>query len=101
MSPLCKGDKESAIHLLARSPFPQIVWRLSPLVINMKIAQGNSILGWWDNLLERWKGMKEHMQGDMGGGPAVGQSCGKFGSAGIMVTRSGSNWRCIGLSERE
>lgn len=63
LCPLCKGDRESAIHLLARCPFAQIMRRpLSPLGINMNTVQGDSVLGWWDNLLERWKGMKEHKE---------------------------------------
>ncbi|KAI8532838.1 hypothetical protein RHMOL_Rhmol11G0245600 [Rhododendron molle] len=60
LCPLCSEDRESTIHLLARCSFAQIMWRLSPLGINMNSIQGDSVFDWWDNLLERWKGMKEN-----------------------------------------
>lgn len=48
LCPLCKEDRESVVHLFVRCPFAQVVWRLSPLGVNMSTVLGE------DNMLERW-----------------------------------------------
>lgn len=60
LCPKCKEDRESVLHLLVRCPFAQIMWHISPLGVNMESVPGDSTMDWWDSLLERWKGMREH-----------------------------------------
>ncbi|KAI8539214.1 hypothetical protein RHMOL_Rhmol09G0164000 [Rhododendron molle] len=68
LCPVCKEDKESVLHLIARCPFAQIVWRMSLLGVNIEFVLTDSMMDLWDNLLERWKGMRE----DKGVWAAVG-----------------------------
>lgn len=60
LCPVCKSDRESVFHLLVQCPFAQVIWRISPLGLAVGLNQVDSLIRWWDSLLERWKGIKEN-----------------------------------------
>lgn len=62
LCPVCNLKEESIIHLVARCNFAQMVWHISPFRLDMRSISGDSLMEWWECLLERWKGREESME---------------------------------------
>ncbi|KAH7859981.1 hypothetical protein Vadar_007898 [Vaccinium darrowii] len=43
-----------------RDRMKEVIWRISPLGLAVGLNQSDSMISWWDSLLERWKGVKEN-----------------------------------------
>lgn len=55
----CKGDCETFPRLFFECRFAHIIWRSSPIGFVPGMNGQASILAWFDNLIDRWKGTEE------------------------------------------